>query len=121
MKLMLILALTFWVHCSAFAQKVVLNNQVDLDKIIQNELVSLTINKSFKHKVNRDFAGILGYVIVDIMINRKGKVTSIFTKETNLTNIDFLEFLNDKILEHNFNLVLAKGENIKTTQKLIIQ
>jgi hypothetical protein len=52
-------------------------------------------------------------MVVDIGIVQNGKVSSFFKVESDIKDIDFINFMSDYILNHKFNFKLQKQQRYK--------
>ena len=64
-------------------------------------------------KKNKKFKDVAGTVIVDIGVVQNGKVSSFFKVDSDIKNIDFINFMSDYILNHKFNFKLQKQQRYK--------
>lgn len=106
-----------------FSQNVQAQRPVHTDEEIIAETVIKEVDELFKSpefvkKKNKKFADVKGTMTVDIGIVHSGKVSTFFKVESDIKNIDFINFMSDYILEHKFQFKLQKQQRHKIRHTL---
>jgi len=115
-RLFLFLGSILHIHNQGFSQ--LTSRKVLTDEEIVNEEVTKEIDEVFKSneflkKKNKKFKDVSGTMTVDIGIVQNGKVSSFFKVDSDIKNIDFINFMSEYILEHKFNFKLQKQQRYK--------
>ncbi|HRZ74864.1 MAG TPA: hypothetical protein P5335_08035 [Flavobacterium sp.] len=98
---------------SVVAQKPVLTDEEVVIETVTKEIDDVFVSKEFLNKKNKKFTDIKGTMVVDIGIVQNGKVSSFFKVESDIKDIDFINFMSDYILNHKFNFKLQKQQRYK--------
>jgi len=98
---------------SVAAQKPVLTDEEVVIETVTKEIDDVFVSKEFLNKKNKKFTDIKGTMVVDIGIVQNGKVSSFFKVESDIKDIDFINFMSDYILNHKFNFKLQKQQRFK--------
>ena len=98
---------------SVVAQKPVLTDEEVVIETVTKEIDDVFVFKEFLNKKNKKFTDIKGTMVVDIGIVQNGKVSSFFKVESDIKDIDFINFMSDYILNHKFNFKLQKQQRYK--------
>jgi hypothetical protein len=98
---------------SVAAQKPVLTDEEVVIETVTREIDDVFVSKEFLNKKNKKFTDIKGTMVVDIGIVQNGKVSSFFKVESDIKDIDFINFMSDYILNHKFNFKLQKQQRYK--------
>ena len=98
---------------SVVAQKPVLTDEEVVIETVTKEIDDVFVSKEFLNKKNKKFTDIKGSMVVDIGIVQNGKVSSFFKVESDIKDIDFINFMSDYILNHKFNFKLQKQQRFK--------
>ncbi|MBA4153821.1 hypothetical protein [Flavobacterium sp.] len=98
---------------SVAAQKPVLTDEEVVIETVTKEIDDVFVSKEFLNKKNKKFTDIKGTMVVDIGIVQNGKVSSFFKVESDIKDIDFINFMSDYILNHKFNFKLQKQQRYK--------
>ena len=98
---------------SVAAQKPVLTDEEVVIETVTKEIDGVFVSKEFLNKKNKKFTDIKGTMVVDIGIVQNGKVSSFFKVESDIKDIDFINFMSDYILNHKFNFKLQKQQRFK--------
>ena len=111
----IILELTFLllIAPSVQAQKPVLTDEVAVTEIVTKEVNEVFQSQEFTKKKNKKFADVKGTMVVDIGVVQNGKVSSFFNVDSDIKNIDFINFMSNYILEHKFQFKLEKQQRYK--------
>lgn len=114
----LILLFTFFAMCSTkslaqFAQRPVLTDEEVVSEMVTKEIDAEFQSESFLKKKNKKFSDVKGTMVIDIGVVQNGKVSSFFKVDSDIKNIDFINFMSDYILEHKFKFKLQKQQRYK--------
>jgi hypothetical protein len=111
----IILGLTFLllIAPSVQAQKPVLTDEDAVTEMVTKEVNEVFQSQEFTKKKNKKFADVKGTMIVDIGVVQNGKVSSFFKVDSDIKNIDFINFMSNYILEHKFQFKLEKQQRYK--------
>jgi hypothetical protein len=111
----IILGLTFLllIAPSAQAQKPVLTDEDAVTEMVTKEVNEVFQSQEFTKKKNKKFADVKGTMVVDIGVVQNGKVSSFFKVDSDIKNIDFINFMSNYILEHKFQFKLEKQQRYK--------
>jgi hypothetical protein len=119
---LLVFSLCFLLNVNSFAQKrVTLTEEEQVQEAVTNEVQGLVTSKEFLKKKQKKFASVKGYAIVDIAVVQNGKLSSFFKVDSDIKDIDFLEYLSDIILSHKFEFKLPKQQRYKIRQTITIE
>ncbi|MDI1257259.1 MAG: hypothetical protein PSV16_14290 [Flavobacterium sp.] len=97
----------------AFAQKPVLTDEDAVTETVTKEIDAVFHSEEFLKKKNKKFADVKGTMIVDIGVVQNGKVSSFFKVDSDIKNIDFINFMSNYILDHKFQFKLQKQQRYK--------
>jgi len=95
------------------AQKQILTDEEVVSEMVTKEIDEVFKSEEFLKKKNKKFSEIRGYMIIDIGVVQNGKVSSFFKVDSDLKNIDFINFMSEYILNHKFNFKLQKQQRYK--------
>ncbi len=98
---------------SAVAQRQVLTDEEVVHEEVTREIDAVFKSADFTKKKNKKFADVTGTMVVDIGVVQNGKVSSFFKVDSDIKNIDFINFMSDYILNHKFNFKLQKQQRYK--------
>lgn len=123
---LLIFGLCFFISISfslkSFAQKrPVLTEEEQVQEAVTKEVDELIKSSDFLKKKNKKFNEVKGYIIVDIAVVQNGKLSSFFKVDTDIKNIDFIEYVSDLLLKQKFEFKLPKQQRYKIRQTLNIE
>lgn len=123
---LLIIGLCFLVSASfttdLFAQKrPVLTEEEQVQEAVTKEVDALIKSEDFLKKKNKKFKEIKGYIVVDIAVVQNGKLSSFFKVDSDIKNIDFIEYISDLLLKQKFEFKLPKQQRYKIRQTLTIE
>ncbi len=96
-----------------FAQRVVLTDEEIVNEEVTKEIDAVFASADFVKKKNKKYADVKGSMVVDIGVVQNGKVSSFFKVDSEIKNIDFINFMSDYILTHKFNFKLQKQQRYK--------
>lgn len=111
----LILGLTFLLIISpvVHAQRPVLTDEEQVSEMVIKEVSEMFQSQEFLKKKAKKFADVTGEMTVDIGVIQNGKVSTFFKVDSEITNIDFINFMSDYILDHKFKFKLQKQQRYK--------
>lgn len=110
-KLLFIFGFVFFLNSNpAFSQKLLLNDQEQVEKAVTTEINAVFHDSDFLKKKAKQFDEITGTMTIDIGVQHSGKVTSFFKVEDNINNPKFTNFVSDYILKHKFYFKLNKKQ-----------
>lgn len=119
---LLAFSLCFLININSFAQKrVTLTEEEQVQEAVTNEVNELIKSKDFLKKKSKKFASVKGYIIVDIAVVQNGKLSSFFKVDSDIKDIDFIEYLSDIVLSHKFEFKLPKQHRYKIRQTINIE
>jgi hypothetical protein len=110
-----LLVFTFFILSAqdVIAQKPVLTDEEEVTEMVNKEIDQVFQSSDFLKKKNRKYADIKGTMVVDISVIQSGKVSSFFKVDSDIKNIDFINFMSDYILQHKFDFKLQKQQRYK--------
>jgi len=100
-------------NAPAMAQRPVLSDEDQVAEAVTNEVNAVFQSEDFLKKKDRKFAGLHGNMAVDIGIVQNGKVSTFFKVDSDIKDIDFINFMSDYILSHKFAFRLPKQQRYK--------
>jgi len=112
LKFFLILFATM-LSSNSYAQRPVLTDEEIVSETVIKEIDEVFQSEDFLKKKNKKFADVKGEMTVDIGVVQNGKVSTFFKAESDITNIDFINFMSDYILDHKFKFKLQKLQRYK--------
>ncbi len=98
---------------SAQAQRPVLTDEEQITEIVTKEVNDVFMSEDFAKKKNKKYADVKGTMVIDIGVVQNGKVSSFFKVDSEIKNIDFINFMSDYILNHKFQFKLQKQQRYK--------
>lgn len=115
------LVFTFFILCttSSFAQtnifkeRPVLTDEEEVSETVIKEIDEVFKADDFTKKKNKKYPEVKGTMVIDIGIVQNGKVSSFFKVDSDIKNIDFINFMSDYILHHKFQFKLQKQQRYK--------
>jgi hypothetical protein len=112
--------LLIWIlACSiGFAQRPTLTDEESVAQAVITEIEEVFQSADFIKKKERKFKGVSGYMVIDISVIQNGKVSTFFKAESDISDIDFINFMSDYILTHKFRFKLPKKQRYKIRHKL---
>ncbi len=106
---------------SASAQKrPVLTEEEAVEESVTKEVEALFQGLDFKKKKNKKFPQVKGVIVVDIVVVQNGKIASFFKVDSDIRDIDFIEFLSETVLKQKFQFKLPKQQRYKIRQTINI-
>jgi hypothetical protein len=103
----------FLVSNPVFSQKPMLTDEDAVTETVTKEIDEVFKAEDFLKKKNKKFKEVAGTMVVDIGVVQNGKVSSFFKVESDIKNIDFINFMSDYILDHKFQFKLQKQQRYK--------
>ena len=116
-----IVLFAFFAMCinNSYAQKPVLTDEESVTEIVTKEIDAEFQSQNFLKKKSKKYADIKGTMVIDIGVVKNGKVSSFFKVNSDIKNIDFINFMSDYILEHKFQFKLQKQQRYKIRYTVI--
>ena len=118
MKKPALLLLVLLTSLTAFSQRPTLSDQQAISQAVIAEVDELFASEDFNKKKNRKFPNVSGTMTVDIGVVQNGRVSTFFKAESDITNIDFIDFMSQYILDHKFRFKLPKKQRYKIRHTL---
>lgn len=111
----LVFGLTFLLLISPVvnAQRPVLTDEEVVSETVTKEIDQVFQSSDFSKKKTKKYADVKGTMVVDIGVVQNGKVSSFFKVDSDIKNIDFINFMSDYILNHKFQFKLQKQQRYK--------
>ena len=108
-------ALVLFLLCShnALAQRPVLTDEEEVAASVTKEIDEMFQSPEFIKRKNKKFADVKGTMTIDVGVVQNGKVSSFFKVDSDIKNIDFINFMSDYILQHKFQFKLEKQQRYK--------
>jgi len=99
---------------SVFSQKKpVLTDEDQVIEMVTKEIDDTFKDEDFLKKKNKKFANVSGTMVIDISVIQNGKVSTFFKVDSDIKNIDFINFMSEYILNHKFKFKLQKQQRYK--------
>ncbi|MGL2963155.1 hypothetical protein ACSVH2_04960 [Flavobacterium sp. RSB2_4_14] len=98
---------------NGWAQKPVLTDEEEVTETVTKEIDQVFQSSDFVKRKEKKYAHVKGTMVVDISVVQNGKVSSFFKVDSDIKNIDFINFMSDYILQHKFNFKLQKQQRYK--------
>lgn len=95
------------------AQRPVLTDEDVVTEMVTKEVNEVFQSQEFTKKKNKKFSDVKGTMTIDIGVVQNGKVATFFKVDSDIKNIDFINFMSDYILEHKFQFKLQKQQRYK--------
>ena len=116
-----IVVFAFFIMCTTngfaqtniFKERPVLTDEEEVSATVTKEIDEVFKAADFTKKKNKKFHDIKGTMVIDIGIVQNGKVSSFFKVDSDIKNIDFINFMSDYILQHKFQFKLQKQQRYK--------
>lgn len=117
MKVPRVYFLAFFFFCffsqHSVAQRPVLTDEEQVAEMVTQEVDQMYHSEEFLKKKNKKFPEVKGTMVVDIGVVQSGKVSSFFKVDSEIKDIDFINFMSDYILSHKFQFKLQKQQRYK--------
>src|SRR5690606_40812 len=98
---------------SVVAQRQVLTDEEVVREEVIREIDAVFKSADFQKKKSKQYANVSGTMVVDIGVVQNGKVATFYKVDSDITDIDFINFMSDYILKHKFNFKLQKQQRYK--------
>lgn len=98
---------------NALAQRPVLTDEEEVLATVTKEIDKVFQSTDFTKKKVKKYAEVKGTMVIDIGVVQNGKVSSFFKVDSDIKNIDFINFMSDYILQHKFQFKLQKQQRYK--------
>lgn len=116
------LLITSLFAAQSYAQKrPVLTEEEQVQEAVTKEIDALFKSADFLKKKTKKFNDVKGYMVVDMAIVQNGKVSSFFKVDSDIKNIDFIEYVSDLVLKQKFEFKLPKQQRYKIRQTINIE
>lgn len=111
----LVIGLTFLLLISPVinAQKPVLTDEEVVSETVTKEIDEVFKSPEFLKKKSKKFSDVKGIMVIDIGVVQNGKVSTFFKVDSDIKNIDFINFMSSYILDHKFQFKLQKQQRYK--------
>lgn len=109
------LAITLFLATSqtVLAQRPVLTDEEQVAEMVTKEIDEVFQSEDFLKKKNKKYAEVKGTMVIDIGVVQNGKVSTFFKVDSEVKNIDFINFMSSYILDHKFKFKLQKQQRYK--------
>ena len=112
-KQLLVLGFVFLAFNFSQAQRPVLTDEEQITEVVTQEINDLFQSKDFLKTKAKKYADVKGAMTIDVGIVQNGKVSTFFKVDSEIKNIDFINFMSDYILSHKFQFKLQKQQRYK--------
>ena len=113
MKHLILILILGLLSFNANAQRPVLTDEEQITEVVTTEIKELFQSKDFLKTKAKKYADVKGAMTVDVGIVQNGKVSTFFKVDSEIKNIDFINFMSDYILSHKFQFKLQKQQRYK--------
>ncbi len=90
-----------------------LTDEEQIAEVVTKEINDAFQSPEFLKKKNKKFTEVKGTMVIDIGVVQNGKVSSFFKVDSEIKDIDFINFMSDYILNHKFQFKLQKQQRYK--------
>ena len=87
------IVLFFLTSSYAFSQRPVLTDEEIVSEMVSKEINQVFQSDDFTKKKNKKYADVSGTMVIDITVIQNGKVATFFKVESDIKNIDFINFM----------------------------
>lgn len=112
-KALLVFAFLMLSTQNVLAQKPVLTDEEVVAETVTKEIDEVFQSEEFLKKKNKKYAEVKGTMVIDIGVVQNGKVSSFFKVDSDIKNIDFINFMSSYILDHKFKFKLQRQQRYK--------
>lgn len=91
----------------------VLTDEETVSETVTAEVNELFRSEDFLKKKAKKFPQVQGFMVIDIGVVRNGKVSTFFKADSDIRDIDFINWMSAYILEHKFRFRLPKQQRYK--------
>lgn len=95
------------------AQRPVLTDEEQVMETVTQEVDAVFQSDDFMRRKMKKYPNAKGTMVIDIGVIQSGKVATFFKVDSEITDIDFINFMSKYILEHKFNFKLQKQQRYK--------
>lgn len=109
-------SMLFFLCCvvsNVHAQRPILTDEEQISETVTKEVDDMFHAPDFVKKKEKKFVDVHGTMVIDIGVVQNGKVSSFFKVDSEIKNIDFINFMSDYILDHKFQFKLQKQQRYK--------
>ena len=119
--LCVILSVAFFSIEAQAQKRPVLTEEEQVQEAVTQEIEALFKSSDFLKKKNKKYSTVKGYIVVDMAIVQNGKVSSFFKVDSDIKDIDFIEYLTDLVMKEKFAFKLPKQQRYKVRQTINIE
>jgi len=112
-KTLLVFAFLMLSTQNVLAQKPVLTDEETVTETVTKEIDEVFQSEDFQKKKNKKYPDVKGTMVIDIGVVQNGKVSSFFKVDSEVKDIDFINFMSSYILDHKFKFKLQKQQRYK--------
>lgn len=112
-KALLVFAFLMLSTQNVLAQKPVLTDEEAVAETVTKEIDEVFQSEEFLKKKNKKYAEVKGTMVIDIGVVQNGKVSTFFKVDSDIKNIDFINFMSSYILDHKFKFKLQRQQRYK--------
>lgn len=112
-KALLVFAFLMLSTQNVLAQKPVLTDEEVVAETVTKEIDEVFQSEEFLKKKNKKYAEVKGTMVIDIGVVQNGKVSTFFKVDSDIKNIDFINFMSSYILDHKFKFKLQRQQRYK--------
>ncbi len=98
---------------NVLAQKPVLTDEEAVTETVTKEIDEVFQSEDFKKRKSKKYPDVKGTMVIDIGVVQNGKVSSFFKVDSEVKDIDFINFMSSYILDHKFKFKLQKQQRYK--------
>lgn len=119
--LCVVLSLAFFSTAAQAQKRPVLTEEEQVHEAVTQEIEALFKSSDFLKKKNKKYSAVKGYIVVDMAVVQNGKVSSFFKVDSDIKDIDFIEYLTDLVMKEKFAFKLPKQQRYKVRQTINIE
>ena len=113
-KALLVFAFVMLSAQNVLAQKKpVLTDEETVTETVTKEIDEVFQSEDFQKRKTKKYAEVKGTMVIDIGVVQNGKVSTFFKVDSDIKNIDFINFMSSYILDHKFKFKLQKQQRYK--------
>ncbi|AWI24571.1 hypothetical protein HYN49_00935 [Flavobacterium pallidum] len=94
-------------------KKQTLTDEEQVQEAVTKEIDELFTSKDFLKIKAKKYADVKGTMVFDVGVVQNGKVSTFFKVDSDIKNIDFINWMSDYILKHKFFFKLQKQQRYK--------
>jgi len=95
------------------AQRPVLTDEEQVMETVIQEVDAVFQSEDFIRRKMKKYPNAKGTMVIDIGVIQSGKVATFFKVDSEINDIDFINFMSKYILEHKFKFKLQKQQRYK--------